>query len=295
MEEKKHSENFIEDTLEKVLTTDGIDTNVKGFEELAVLLNLDDKSFSVLSPIVLAELEKSLQNPSVKIQLSQTLINENITINDFNILYQSMVEAIDTELEELTEIKRDFLKQFFGIIVNALNESDGVAEIINIPIELCHKDAKIPTYANIGDAGLDIYALDDCTIMPGETKLIPTGIKVAIPLGYELQVRPKSGRALKTKLRVANSPGTIDSGYRSEVGVIIENVEPPIRDISYHIENNKAVLDSVLYGKSYTIGKGEKFAQLVLNKVPTAQFYQINNISDVEGERGGGFGSTGLK
>lgn len=295
MEEKKHSENFIEDTLEKVLTTDGIDTNVKGFEELAVLLNLDDKSFSVLSPIVLAELEKSLQNPSVKIQLSQTLINENITINDFNILYQSMVEAIDTELEELTEIKRDFLKQFFGIIVNALNESDGVAEIINIPIELCHKDAKIPTYANIGDAGLDIYALDDCTIMPGETKLIPTGIKVAIPLGYELQVRPKSGRALKTKLRVANSPGTIDSGYRSEVGVIIENVEPPIRDISYHIENNKAVLDSVLYGKSYTIGKGEKFAQLVLNKVPTAQFYQINNISDVEGDRGGGFGSTGLK
>lgn len=295
MEEKKHSENFIEDTLEKVLTTDGIDTNVKGFEELAVLLNLDDKSFSVLSPIVLAELEKSLQNPSVKIQLSQTLINENITINDFNILYQSMVEAIDTELEELTEIKRDFLKQFFGIIVNALNESDGVAEIINIPIELYHKDAKIPTYANIGDAGLDIYALDDCTIMPGETKLIPTGIKVAIPLGYELQVRPKSGRALKTKLRVANSPGTIDSGYRSEVGVIIENVEPPIRDISYHIENNKAVLDSVLYGKSYTIGKGEKFAQLVLNKVPTAQFYQINNISDVEGDRGGGFGSTGLK
>ena len=209
MEEKKHSENFIEDTLEKVLTTDGIDTNVKGFEELAVLLNLDDKSFSVLSPIVLAELEKSLQNPSAKIQLSQTLINENITINDFNILYQSMIEAIDTELKELTEIKRDFLKQFFGIVVNALNESEGVAEIVNIPIELCHKDAKIPTYANIGDAGLDIYALDDYTIMPGETKLIPTGIKVAIPLGYELQVRPKSGRALKTKLRVANAPGTI--------------------------------------------------------------------------------------
>ena len=76
--------------------------------------------------------------------------------------------------------------------------------------------------------------------------------------------------------------------------MIIENVEPPIRDISYHVENNKAVLDSVLYGKSYTIGKGEKFAQLVLNKVPTAQFYQINNISDVQGDRGGGFGSSSI-
>ena len=125
--------------------------------------------------------------------------------------------------------------------------------------------------------------------------LIPTGIKVAIPEGYEIQVRPKSGRALKTKLRVANTPGTIDTGYRDEVKVIIENVEPPIKDIAYHFENGKVIIDSILHGMPFTIGKGEKFAQLVLNKIEKANFYKVEDINLFEGDRGGGFGSSGLK
>lgn len=82
---------------------------------------------------------------------------------------------------------------------------NGIAKkFVRIPIEYCHPEAKMPAYANPTDAGMDVYALEDITIAPGETKIIPTGIKVAIPAGYEIQVRGKSGRCVKTKLRVAN-------------------------------------------------------------------------------------------
>jgi dUTP pyrophosphatase len=151
----------------------------------------------------------------------------------------------------------------------------------------------MPEYAHLTDSGMDVFALEDITIAPGETKLVPTGIKVAIPAGYELQVRPKSGRCLKTKLRVANTPGTIDAGYRDEIGVIIDNIEPFIKyaDID---ENGR--LYNVEFGSSYTIGKGEKFAQLVLCEVPKAIFYQVEHVSDITNDgRSGGFGSTGVK
>lgn len=95
-------------------------------------------------------------------------------------------------------------------MVRALNETQGIAKrVIPLPVELCHENAQMPQYAHVTDAGMDIYAIEDVTIAPGETKLVRTGIKLAIPTGYEIQVRPKSGRAQKTKMRVANSPGTI--------------------------------------------------------------------------------------
>jgi len=94
---------------------------------------------------------------------------------------------------------------------------------VDIKVEICRENIQLPEYANPGDAGIDIYAAEDVTINPGETKIIPTGLKVAIPTGYEIQVRPRSGLSAKTPLRVPNSPGTIDAGYRDEVGVILTN------------------------------------------------------------------------
>jgi dUTP pyrophosphatase len=92
---------------------------------------------------------------------------------------------------------------------------------VRIPVEICKEGARFPEYAHEGDSGLDIYALNDYTIHPQETLIIPTGIKCAIPKGYEIQIRPRSGLSSSTTLRVANSPATIDSGYRKEIGVII--------------------------------------------------------------------------
>ena len=167
---------------------------------------------------------------------------------------------------------------------------------MEIKFKRISKDAILPKYAYKDDAGMDIFALEDIEVKPGETKLIPTGIKVAIPIGYELQVRPKSGRALKTKLRVANTPGTIDSGYRDEIGVIIENIEPPIKDITYEFDSHgRPIITSIEHGRPFIIEKGSKFAQLVLSEVPTASFYKVDDVGKIGENRGGGFGSTGVK
>jgi dUTP pyrophosphatase len=228
--------------------------------------------------------------------LAQALNISGGNIDDLNASFQELLVEID-KAEEFSENKKDFLRRFFMIIINAIAETQGVAKkIIEIPIQLM-EDAKLPTYARMGDAGLDIYATEDIEILPNETKLVHTGVKVAIPRGYELQVRPKSGIGLKTKLRVANTPGTIDSGYRDEVCVIIENLEHPIQNIEYEFDDTgRPIIRSILHGKSYTIEAGQKIAQLVLNEVVVANFNEVSDISDVEGEdRGGGFGSTGLK
>ena len=205
MEEIKN--NPVQNVLELVTNNENSEY-IKSFEEFAVILSLEDKTFSVISELVLDEIEKGLHDSNYRASIARELSAAKLNSADL----QQLLVALDQELEtmnDLSEIKKDFLKRFFSLIFNSISDYDLNAEVVSIPIELCHPDAKIPTYANIGDAGMDIYALDDYVIAPGETKLIPTGIKVAIPLGYELQVRPKSGRALKTKLRVANTPGTI--------------------------------------------------------------------------------------
>lgn len=266
-----------------------------GFDELAVLLAMPEEHFSILAPAFLGELEKGLKNINDQMILVQSMNMAGLRIENVQEQYQVLYDEIDEQMGDiLTRQKRDFLKRMIGITYNAMAEAEGVAKkSILIPIEYCHTEAKMPAYAHLADSGMDVFALEDITIAPGETKLIPTGLKVAIPAGYELQVRPKSGRCLKTKLRVANTPGTIDAGYRDEIGVIIDNIEPFIK--SAQIDENGR-LYNVEFGSSYTIGKGEKFAQLVLAEVPKAIFYQVESVGAVENDgRAGGFGSTGVK
>jgi dUTP pyrophosphatase len=260
-------------------------------DSLITLLAMPTEQFEILAPGVLQSFQQTLNNPNDKLGLTQAFNALGYTAEDMGHAFDEIGNAIDKL--EYPNIKKDFLKQIFGAITNSVNSTEGIAKrTIQIPIELCHPNAKIPQYAHISDSGLDIYALDDITIHPGETALVPTGFKIALPPGFEFQVRPKSGRALKTKLRVANTPGTIDQGYRDEVKVIIENVEPPIRDITIDEDGR---VTSILYGSDFSIGKGEKFAQLVLSEVPKAAFYRVDNVSDIGEDRGGGFGSSGLK
>lgn len=294
-EQSKENRGIFTDLIEEF---EKINPELGGFEEFAMLLSMPEEQFALLAPIFLDELQKSMNNTNDRLFLAQALNAAGQTSEDMQKSINKLFEEIDAKLDKtISKQKKDFLKRLLAITYNCVAETEGVSKkIIQIPIECCHPDAKIPTYANLGDAGLDIYAIDDFTIAPGETKLIPTGLKVAIPYGYELQVRPKSGRALKTKMRVANTPGTIDSGYRDEIGIIIDNIEPPIKDIAYEFdENGRPIITSILHGNSYTIGKGEKFAQLVLNEIPKVSFFEVENISEIKGDRGGGFGSSGLK
>ena len=272
-----------------------VNPEMGGFDELATLLAMPEEHFAILAPVFLAELEKGLKNINDQMVLVQSMNLTGLKAENVREQYEAIYAEIDNQMGDvLSHQKRDFLKQMLGITYNALAEAEGVAKKnILIPLEFCHSDAKMPAYAHLTDSGMDVYALEDITIAPGETKLVPIGIKVAIPAGYELQVRPKSGRCLKTKLRVANTPGTIDAGYRDEIAVIIDNIEPFIKSAEM---GEGGVLYNVEFGSSHTIGKGEKFAQLVLAEVPKAIFYEVEKVADITNDgRNGGFGSTGVK
>ncbi|MBS3100399.1 dUTP diphosphatase [Candidatus Pacearchaeota archaeon] len=132
------------------------------------------------------------------------------------------------------------------------------------------EDAVIPSYAHPGDAGMDLCSAEDFILEPKKRKLISTGLSVEIPVGYEIQTRPRSGLAIKNGISLVNSPGTIDAGYRGEIGIIIIN----------HGEEN------------FEIKKGDRIAQAVMNKIENAEIIEVDKLGD--SERGaGGFGSTG--
>ena len=195
------------------------------------------------------------------------------------------------EMDALSVPKKDFLKKILIEMSNTIKQINGMM-LIDIPYE-AEDDVKVPVYARKGDAGMDIYAREEITINPGETKIIDTGIKMAIPEGYAILIQPRSGQSVKTKLRIANTPGLIDSGYRDSIGVIVENIEPPFKDIDYEFDDNGEIhIKSILHGSSYTIAEGQKFAQMRLVKVPTANLIKVDSVADIGEDRGGGFGHT---
>ena len=262
----------------------------ESLELMGTLLVMEDEDFDKVKGSVLDAMREGVSRQENR-QLYATLVKQNGFSKEQYIEELKKIDSlVDTEMPDFSESKRDFMKQFFSICYNAIIDSFDVDKrAIQIPIEICNPEAKIPTYAHKGDAGMDVYSTIDVTIAPGETKLIPLGFKVAIPEGYELQVRPRSGFSLRTHLRVANAPGTIDSGYRDEVGIILHNCAPTIQDFG----DGRA--ETCLYGPSYTISKGDRIAQLVLQAVPTALFIKTSDISKIGEDRNGGFGSTGVK
>lgn len=286
-------ENF-KKIFDDIISNNEVDEGI--LQGLGSLLSLNEADFKILAPNVIQSFQQSINNPTDKIVLAQAFNASGQKADKLAEAFKEIIVKID-DMNTLSIQKKDFLKTILGSLVSAIMDTEGIAKkYIQIPIELCHENAKIPQYAHISDSGMDIYALEDYTINPGETKLIPTGIKLALPPGYEIQVRPKSGRALKTKLRIANTPGTIDAAYREEIGVIVENIEAPIKDITYDFDDNgNIVVKSILHGSAHHIGKGEKFAQLVLMEVPKAALYQVESVGEIGENRNGGFGSTGLK
>lgn len=264
-----------------------------GLRAVFSALALPEREFALVSGAILENFEKGINNANDKLMLVQALNANGMKAEDLTDFFIEFNEKLEEEMNNLSQQKIDFLKRFVGIMVNAINDTQGIAKkMVQIPIELCHPDAQMPTYANPGDAGMDVYAVEDVTINPGETKLVPTGIKCALPRGYMLDVRPRSGLSLKTPLRIANAPGTIDSGYRDEIGIIVTNSDPVIKELALN-ENGTINKEGTLWGGTYTITKGMRFAQLVLQEVPSAVWYEVEKV-DTTNDREGGFGSTGV-
>jgi len=142
---------------------------------------------------------------------------------------------------------------------------------MKLKIRKIHESATIPSYAHQGDAGMDLCSVDEVEIAAGDTTLIHTGIIIELPQGTEAQIRPRSGLALKYSITVLNTPGTIDQGYRGEIGVILIN-----------------------HGKNgFKVVKGMKIAQIVIKPVIYVEVEEVNELTEtLRGQ--GGFGSTGV-
>lgn len=262
-------------------------------KEFEQLLNITDpKQFREIAAETVLMLEKQLSDDEYLMAFAQGLKAEGTSPKE---QFEKMLEERDEYFKQIDELlddedKRNFMKDIYAVTMNALGRVDPLLVGIGIAIEVLDNDVKIPSYAHDGDAGMDVYANEEVTLAPGETKIVKTGFKVAIPYGYELQVRPRSGLSAKSGLRVANAPGTIDSGFRGEVGIIMTNINPKVKDVD---TDGDLSLGSLTFGGDETIGKGERIAQLVLQKVPKAYFYPVESVDHFGEDRGGGFGSTG--
>ena len=144
--------------------------------------------------------------------------------------------------------------------------------MVKILVKKFDKNIKLPTYKTSGSSGMDLvaYIKNKITVNPGKTSVVPTGIAVAIPKNYEIQIRPRSGLAAKKSISVLNTPGTIDSDYRGEIKIILINLSK----------------------KSYVIKSGDRVAQMILCPVARGKLLEVNNLpKTVRGKKG--FGSTG--
>ncbi|MEY7998728.1 dUTP diphosphatase [Clostridium sp. Mt-5] len=139
-------------------------------------------------------------------------------------------------------------------------------------VKKINEEAKIPFYAHSGDAGLDLFSVEETLIRSMERKLVSTGIKIQLPANTEAQVRPRSGLALKYGITLLNSPGTVDEGYRGEIKVLMINFGE----------------------KPFLVEKGMKIAQMVVKPVEQVCIEEVDELSDTErGQKG--FGSTGME
>lgn len=147
-----------------------------------------------------------------------------------------------------------------------------MAQLIDIQIKKLHENAVIPYYNFDGDSGFDLHSVQHHYIYPNQQALVKTGLAMAIPQGFEMQIRPRSGLALNQQITLTNSPGTIDSVYRGEIGVIIYN----------------------LGQYPFVVESGDRIAQGVIQPVYHAIFHEADALDETE-RSSGGYGHTGLK
>lgn len=259
----------VNEKLEALFAYDTNDT----LDQLLSLLELPDEQFDALYPSIQQKLDLVFASEEFQQDTLKALkLTGHGSIEEERNAALEVIEEIAAD-DTLSRSKRDFLTSLIeGSVVSIINLIEVPRERVKVQIKKLNEDAVIPQYAHKTDAGADVYAIEDVTLKPHETQLIKTGISVAIPVGYEIQVRPRSGLSLKTGLRVANAPGTIDSDYRGEVCVIMTNTA----------------------NLSQTINKGDKIAQLVISAVPMIDWVEVDELDSTErGE--GGFGSTDKK
>ena len=242
----------------------------KSTEQMIQILALPDSIFDEIFPEVKKSIPTLFKNEQFQ---SDTL--KLIRQNPFFNLEQEkkelreLIQGLDEE-DELSANKKELIsliaEAMFDVATDIVNNP---REHVGVKIKLLNEKAKIPQYAHPSDAGADVFLCEDLSIPPHKTALVPLGFKIAIPAGYEIQVRPRSGLSLKTPLRIANTPGTIDCNYRGEVGIILENTG----------------------NLTQKLQAGDKIAQLVIAPTPMIDWETVDELDETDrGENG--YGST---
>ena len=237
---------------------------IPGMEEFVDLIKTPDSVFNLMYPSIRQELVNVVHDPQ-----TETMIKAAQLTPEYQEIANEIPKII-ADLRSLTDANPNKV-ELLTMILDIFSGEFSDAEVF---VEFLHKDekSKLPAYAHLTDAGADIFVNNELIVAPGEFGVIvPTGMKMAIPVGWQLSVRPRSGLSHKTLIRVSNAPGTIDAGYRDEVGIIIDNFD----DAPFGIE------------------KGDRLAQLVLERVYKAKFTEISSVANIGEDRGGGYGSSG--
>lgn len=211
------------------------------------------------------------------VELSDELVEPTTSNEDFENLLNIMGMIGGYDPETFEQEKQAILnsgiqyEDFLSILSENMADKLGPREMVDVQIQKLTETAKVPTYAHTTDACADIYADETVIINPGETKLISTGIAIALPMAYVVHIYPRSSIGAKTPLRLSNSVGVIDSGYRDEIKIIYTNTgtEP------------------------FGIEKGDRIAQMCIDHSPMARFEVVEDVKEIGEDRGGGIGSTG--
>lgn len=248
------------------------------------LFQMDDEELENIKPIIINEISNSLTGPDCLNSIDEYIkqcdfmgydldqYNADLE-NSKTVIYETMVSLKEQYAEsaikcELIDIVYSMMESYFNMIALRLMGRDTA----NIGIELIHPTAKIPTYAHDGDQGADIYVPEN-NIIPANARghMVHTGIKLLIPHGWAISIRPRSGMSKNTPLRISNSPATIDQQYRGEVNILFDN----------------------LSNEPYEIKAGERIAQFILEKNYKANYSQVDTVEPDTDRGEGGFGSSG--
>ena len=244
-------------------------------DEIKNILNsiqsLPDASVELILPQIEDQFKDLVKQQDLLNKTKTEFLEEGYTVADIKAIKQSYDEIAEDyfKIVSPTSPKGRYIAALIGVYKDFLDKilEEGFTRTVNIKVEKLVEHAILPTYAHFGDAGADLYASQTVQIAPNETKIIPTGLKIEVPDGYEMQVRPRSGMSVKTNTKVVF--GTVDSGYRGEVGIMLTN-----------------------YGQEiYNVNAGDKIAQAIIAPTYHGNFLVVDSLSETErGE--GGFGST---
>ena len=245
------------------------------FTQFEAIMNLPDSQFDKIYDEFNNQIKEIFNSKNFQDQVLNNLamMPKNTDIEAEKRAMNDFIEEIRSD-DSISSNKKNLLITLIEqSVLKTLELYEVPRDRILVKVEKIHPDAIIPTYAHPTDAGADIYAVEDVTIDTETTVIVKTGLRVEIPIGYEIQIRPRSGISAKTGLRIANAPGTIDSNYRGEIGVIISNIN----------SHNPEV-----------IKKGDKIAQMLI--APTPMIKWVEGKVDTNTDRGtGGYGSTDKK